>query len=77
MKIGELIDLKLYDENEQVVILAGECEPPRRLYDGYFWRIPEALRALEIRELSSMSEYRRKQWKLNDYGWLEIWTAED
>lgn len=76
MTIGELIKTGLYDENEQVVVLEGESEPPRRLYEGYLWMVPEDFRGLEIRELSSLGEYRRKQWRLNHYGWTEIWVEE-
>jgi hypothetical protein len=68
------MESRLFDENEQVVILKGDVNYPNRLYTGYLWKIPSKVFELKIEQISSMGEHRRTMWNLNKYGWIEIWV---
>ena len=74
MKIRELMESPLFDENEQVVILHGDVNNPVRPYTGRIANIPTEFQELEIEQIASMGEHRRSKWNLNKYGWLEIWV---
>ena len=73
MIIKNLIESELFDENEQVVILNGDVNKPKRFYTGYLHKIPTEIFELKIEHIASMGERRRTMWNLNKYGWLEIW----
>ena len=76
MNIKDMINSKLFDENEQVVILKGDVNNPIRPYTGRIINLPEEFQELNIEQISSMGEIRRSKWNLNKYGWLEIWVEE-
>ena len=73
MIIKDIMESKIFDENEQIVILEGYVDNPKRLYTGRLRRIPEELHELKVELIASMGERRRNEWNLNKYGWLEIW----
>lgn len=77
MKVKEIIESKLFDENEQVTVLKGDVNCPSRLYTGYLHQIPSELYKFKIEQISAMGEYRRINWNLNKYGWMEIWIEEE
>lgn len=74
MTIKEIINLSLFDEYEQVVILYGDAENPNRPYTGYLSNIPTEFHNWVVEQIASMGETRRTKWNLNKYGWLEIWV---
>lgn len=76
MTIRGLLEIGLYDENEQVVILSGEVSSPVREFTGRLVNTPAELLGREIEQVSAMGETRRDQYKLNKYGWTEIWIEE-
>lgn len=73
MIIKNMIESELFDENEQVVILNGDVNNPKRIYTGYLHKIPTEMFTLKIEQIAAMGEHRRTMWNLNKYGWLEIW----
>lgn len=77
MTIKELMDNKLYDENEQIVVLFGDLNCPHRPYTGRLSEIPCELHGKNIETISAMGELRRNKWNLNKYGWTEIWIEEE
>lgn len=77
MKIKAIVESKLFDENEQVVILKGDVNCPTRLYTGYLHQIPSEFYEWKIEQISAMGEHRRANWHLNKYGWTEIWIEEE
>ena len=77
MTISELLDNKLYDENEQIVVLYGDVSCPHRPYTGRLSEIPIELYKKKIESISAMGELRRNTWHLNQYGWTEIWIEEE
>lgn len=74
MKIKELE--KIYDGNEQVVVLFGDVNCPIRKFTGRFCEIPEDVLSLEFWTVGAMGERRRTGWNLNKYGWTEIWLED-
>jgi hypothetical protein len=76
MNIKNIVESKLFDENEQVVILSGDANYPNRHYTGYLYQIPSELFDKKVELVSSMGERRRNTWNLNKYGWLEIWLED-
>lgn len=74
MTIKELVETRLYDENEQVMVLSGDVNTPHRPYTGRLVNLPAELQDLEIIQISAMGEFRRNQFNLNKYGWTEIWV---
>lgn len=77
MTIKELMESKLYDENEQVVVILninGDINSLHRLFTGKLSNIPTELQEKIIEQISAMGESRRKTWNLNKYGWIEIWV---
>ena len=77
MTIKELMENKLYDEDEQIVILFGDVNCPNRPYTGRLSEIPNELHDKNIESISAMGELRRNRWHLNQYGWTEIWIEEE
>ena len=77
MTIKELIENKLYDENEQVVIMYGNVNNPTKLYIGRLLEIPTNLQYIKIEQIASMGETRRTKWNLNKYGSTEIWILKE
>lgn len=77
MTIKELMNNKLYDKNEQIVILYGDVNNPYRPYTGKLSDIPSELYEKKIESISAMGESRRNKWNLNHYGWMEIWIEEE
>lgn len=73
MTIENIINLSLFDEFEQVVILHGDVDNPSRPYMGYLSKIPKEFYNWKVEQVASMGERRRNTWNLNKYGWLEIW----
>lgn len=73
MTIKNIMDMSLFDESEQVVILYGDVDNPSRPYIGYISKIPTEFHDWKVEQVASMGEYRRNTWNLNKYGWLEIW----
>lgn len=76
MTIKDFIDLKIFDENEQIAMLSGDVNSPRQYWTGRLCNIPERLYSTEIDFISSMGERLRTQLNLNRYGWTEIWIVE-
>lgn len=76
MLIEQLITLNIIDENQQVVIMAGDVNDPIRGFTGILRNIPAEHRQLELWTINAMSESRRKNWNLNKDGWIEIWVTE-
>ena len=76
MTIKEIIEMSLFDDYEQVVILYGDVDNPNRPYTGYLSEIPIEFHSLKVEQIASMGELRRTKWNLNKYGWLEIWLEE-
>lgn len=73
MTIKNFKELNLFDENEQIVVMNGDVNYPNRIYTGNLWSIPNNILELEVWQICSMGERRRKMWNLNKYGWIEIW----
>ena len=77
MTIKELMENKLFDENEQVIIMYGDVNNPHKEYMGRLLNTTEELHNKKIENISAMGEHRRTQWNLNKYGWMEIWIKEE
>lgn len=77
MKVKDIMDSKVFDENEQIVILYGNVNTPSRPYTGRLSNVPKELQEKEIDTISAMGELRRTKWNLNKYGWMEIWIDEE
>ena len=77
MTIKDIIELKIFDENEQVVVLKGNVNNPIILYTGWLHKTPSNMFGLKVEQISSMGEHRRTMLKLNKYGWIELWGDEE
>lgn len=71
--IKNIIDLGIYDENEQLVIFSGDVDHPTIHYKGRLCDLPDEFRDKPICQISAMGKLRREQFMLNKYGWTEIW----
>ena len=76
MTIGELQNLNIYDENEQIVVLSGDITAPKIEYSGKLVDTPDDVKALGILQVSAVGEIRREALQLNKFGWTEIWITE-
>lgn len=77
MTIKDIIELKIFDENEQVVVLKGNVNYPTIFFAGWLHKMPSNMFELKVELISSMSEHRRTMLKLNKYGWIELWIDEE
>lgn len=71
--IKNIINLGIYDENEQIIILSGDVDNHVIQYKGKLCDIPDDFMEKSIYQISAMGESRREKYKLNKYGWTEIW----
>lgn len=77
MTIKDITELKMFDKNEQVVVLKGNVNNPIIFYTGRLHKTPSNMFELKVEQISSMSEHRRAMLKLNKYGWIELWIDEE
>ena len=71
--IKNIINLGVYDENEQIVILSGDDEDCTIQYKGKMCNIPDDFMEKSVHKISAMGESRKEKYRLNKYGWTEIW----
>jgi len=73
MLIKNLIELNIYDENEQIIILSGDVENPIIHYKGRLCNISDEFINKSVIQIAAMGESRREKLMLNKYGWTEFW----